>query len=68
MATTAELLAQLDNLRAIRASGTREVEFKDHRIQYRTDAELAAAIADLEARTAPGVRVHTVLVSTSKGL
>lgn len=65
-----ELQARLEALREIRASGVREAAFGNDRVVYRTDAELAAAIADLERRIAAATAmrpVRTVLVSTSKG-
>ena len=70
MATQAELLARLDKLRQQRASGTRAVQAGDKRVEYRPDAELAAAIADVERQLAEagGQPVHTIVFSTSKGL
>ena len=68
MATTAELEARLERLRKIRAAGTRSLEAGNHRLEYRSDQELAAAIADLEAQIAGGGRVHTIRIHASKGL
>ncbi len=70
MATTEELTARLEALRERRASGTRAVQSGDDRVEYRTDEELAAAIADLERQLAAASpqRIHTVMFSTSKGL
>ena len=70
MATVAELQARLEKLRQVRAYGHREVEWDGRRIRYASDAELAAAIVDLEQQlaAASGSRVHTVRFSTSKGL
>lgn len=70
MATKAELQAQLDRLRAIRAKGVRSYEINGRRIEYRNDADLEKAIADLEARiaAADGRRVKMVRISSSKGL
>ena len=72
--TTADLEAQLETLRKARASGVRRVEFtagngNSRMVEYRSDDELAAAIADVERRLAGlrGQRVHTVLISSSKG-
>lgn len=55
--TVTTLTAQLEALRKARASGAREVEFQSgsgsmRRTAYRSDVELAAAIADLEGRLA----------------
>ncbi len=71
MPTVAELQARLDNLLAARAEGIRRVEFGDRRIEYRSDAEMIAAIGDLErqiARQCGAVPVRMVRFSTSKGL
>jgi len=74
MPDVAELQAELDALRSARASGVREVEIQTganrRRVAYRTDAELAAAVADLERQIAgqAGRRVHTIRIASSKGL
>jgi hypothetical protein len=70
VATVAELTARLEKLRATRASGTRSVQLGERRVEYRTDAELAAAIADLERQLAgeTGARLHTIRIHASKGL
>lgn len=44
------LQTQLDELRAIRAKGTSRVSYSSGSVEYRSDAELASAIADLERR------------------
>ena len=64
------LSAQLANLRELRANGASKVEANDHSVTFRSDTELAAAIADLERRIAGAgrPRVRTVLIHTSKGL
>lgn len=69
MADAAELQARLDALRACRATGALIVRTADGRsVTYRSDKELAAAIADLEKQIAGGTPVTTVLVACSKGL
>lgn len=70
MATREELEARLEKLRKHRASGMRRVEFGDQRLEYRSDAELAAAIGDLERQLAgaAGAHIHTVRVTATKGL
>lgn len=70
MTDTAALQARLDSLLAARAKGVRRVRAPDREIEFATDAEMAAAIADLEQRLADaqGRRVHTMKLFTSKGL
>jgi len=71
MASLAELQARLEELKAQRASGVREAQFMDNRVVYRSDAELSAAIADLERQVAQGSgrpAVKMVHFSTSKGI
>lgn len=74
MATLAELQQQLDNLRSVRAGGERRVRVRgpntEREVEFRTDAELAAAIADLERRigAASGAGARTIRFHTSKGL
>jgi hypothetical protein len=71
MATLAELQDRLEKLRTARASGTSEVQFSDgRRVAYKADAQMAAAIADLERQIASydSTPTTTILVSASKGL
>ena len=70
MTTLATLQTQLANLREVRASGRRSVAYQNGRVEFRSDEELAAAIADIERRIAAlqGGRPHTIVVYTSKGL
>ena len=63
MATEQELADRLERLRQVRASGTLRVETENERIEYRSDADLAAAIADLERQIA-GARSSTPIVRT----
>lgn len=65
----ATLQEQLDALREARASGLRKVKYGEREMEYRTDEELAAAIADLERRIAQqsGAAVHTIRIYSSKG-
>lgn len=68
-ATQLELLR--DELIKARAAGTRAVQFSDgRRVEYKTDAEMAAAIGDLEARIqrASTPRPSAIVFSSSKGL
>ena len=69
--TLEELIAQRDALLAARYRGLRTVEIDGRRVTYATDAEIAAAIADLERRIAVAGsdgRRRRILTSASKGL
>lgn len=67
---TTELEGLRDTLIRARATGIRSTLYDGKRIEYGTDAEMAAAIADLDARirAASGRRTNTVRFSASKGL
>ena len=75
MATVAELLAQRADLASARNSGALRTTFKsggtERTTEYKSDAEMAAAIADLDRRitnaTARGASPRTVSFVTSKG-
>ena len=47
------MIAQRDALLAARFRGVRTVEIEGRRVTFATDAEMAAAITDLERRVAP---------------
>jgi hypothetical protein len=69
--TLEELIAQRETLLAARFRGVRTVEVDVRRVTYASDAEMAAAIADLERRIAAagnGGRRRRILTSASKGL
>ena len=69
--TLEEMTAQRDALLAARYRGLRTVETEGRRVTYATDAEMAAAITDLERRIAAGSeggRRRRILTSASKGL
>jgi hypothetical protein len=69
--TLEELTAQRDALLAARYRGLRTVEIDGRRVTYATDAEMAAAIADLERRitlASSDGRRRRILTSASKGL
>ena len=69
--TLEELTAQREALLAARYRGVRTVEYEGRRVTYATDAEMAAALADLEKRIAPaenGTPRRRILTSASKGL
>ena len=66
-----ELSAQRDALLAARFRGVRTIEIEGKRVTYASDAEMAAAITDLERRMAiasEGGRRRRILTSASKGL
>lgn len=66
-----ELTEQHDALLAARYRGVRTVEIEGRRITYASDAEMAAAITDLERRIAASQdrgRKRRILTSASKGL
>jgi hypothetical protein len=73
MATLEELQAQLEALQGVRSTGIARAEFssgESRRVQeFKSDTELAAAIADLERRIAAFTqpRITTVRFSYSKG-
>lgn len=71
MATLAELQAQKAALEAARFGGLLTVQSEEERITYKSDAEMAAAIAAIDrqivALSGTG-RVTTVRISSSKGL
>jgi hypothetical protein len=69
--TIEELTAQRDALLAARYRGVRTVETEGRRVTYATDAEMVAALTDLERRIATaneGGRRRRILTSASKGL
>jgi hypothetical protein len=69
--TLEELTAQRDALLKARFRGVRTVEYDGKRVTYASDAELAAAIIDVERRIASaddGGRRRRILTSASKGL
>ncbi len=66
-------VAELETLRAdlirARARGVREVQTGNERVRYGSDAEMASAIAELDARLrrTSGARPSAVKFSSSKG-
>jgi hypothetical protein len=69
--TLEEMIVQRDALLAARYRGLRTVKIDGRRVTYATDAEMAAAISDLECRIAAageGGRRRRILTSASKGL
>ena len=69
--TLEEMTVQRDVLLAARFRGVRTVEIDGRRVTYASDAEMAAAVTDLERRiaaTQEGGRKRRILTSASKGL
>jgi hypothetical protein len=69
--TIEQMRARRDALLEARWRGVRVVDIDGRRITYATDAEMAAAIADLERRIADvsaGARRRIVRIAASKGL
>jgi hypothetical protein len=70
MTTLADLEAQRAELVETRSTGVRSTSFGDDKAEYRSDREIAAAIAaiDREIAALQGRRVTTFLPHFSKGL
>ena len=69
--TLEQMTARRDALLEARWRGVRTIDIDGRRITYATDAEMAAAIADLERRIADasaGARRRIVRTAASKGL
>lgn len=69
--TLEELSVQREALLNARYRGVRTVEYDGKRVTYASDAEMAAAITDIERRIAgleDGGRRRRILTSASKGL
>lgn len=67
--TLEELIAQRDRLLSARAQPHRSYEVEGLSVTFRSDTEIAAAIADLDRRIAAAQqRRATVSFNTSKGL
>ncbi|SCW56511.1 phage head-tail joining protein [Ancylobacter rudongensis] len=70
MAVRDSLEDRLARLRSVRADGVRRLRYTDGKeVEYRTDSELAAAIADVERQIAgANAPAKVVYLATSKGL
>jgi len=69
MADLAQLTAWRDVLMAARYQGIRNVEYDGKRVTYATDAEMAAALGDLNRQIAgTTARIAVVRIKSSKGL
>lgn len=68
----ATLQEQLNDLQEARATGARIVRFRDGTVEkyveFKSDAEMVAAIADLERRINANPRSRTMYVVTRKGI
>lgn len=64
-----ELETMRDELLRARAKGVRTLQLNGERVEYKTDAEMASTIADLEARIrrASAATAGAVRFTTSKG-
>lgn len=70
MPSVPELEAMREKLLKARFAGVRTVEYDGRRVTYASDAEMAAALADLDRRIAAvsAPRVSQVRISSSKGM
>lgn len=71
MADLAQLIAWRDALQSARFRGTKVVETADKKVEYKSDSEMAAALADLERQinqAHSGSRITCVRIASSKGL
>jgi len=69
MADLAQLTAWRDALMAARYQGVRAVEYDGKRVTYASDAEMAAALSDLNRQiTCATARIAVVRIQSSKGL
>lgn len=69
--TLEQLKAERDKLKGIRSSGLSSVAYDGDEVAYRTDAQLASAIASLEADIANlerGPRSRSFTPRTSRGI
>lgn len=72
-ASVQDLQVRLDALRAVRAGGEKRIRYRgpngEQEVEFKSDAELAAAIFDLERQVnaAQGARASTVRIFSSKG-
>jgi hypothetical protein len=65
---TMATIDDLAKLKALRRSGMLEIQFGDRRVRYKSDAELVAAIAELEQELAgEAAPPRNVVLRTIKG-
>lgn len=71
MADLAQLQAWKAALEAARYAGERSVQYHDQKVEYRTDAEMRVALADLNRQmdaVSGTPRVSMIRTSSSKGI
>lgn len=71
MADLAQLIAWREALQGARFRGTKVVETADKKIEYKSDAEMAAALAELDRQinqAQSGNRITCIRIASSKGL
>jgi hypothetical protein len=69
VADLAQLTAWRDALMAARYQGIRNVEYDGKRITYATDAEMAAALGDLNRQiNSTTARITVIRIQSTKGL
>lgn len=71
MATLDELISRRAALTKHRSSGVRAVQFADRRLEYKSDAEMQAAISALDREITAlqnNPIITTVRITSSKGL
>lgn len=70
MPSVAELEAMRDRLLEMRAAGVRVAMVEGKRVEYQSDADLARALADIEARIARAspARPNRIAFTTRKGV
>jgi hypothetical protein len=56
------LLADLEKLKAARRMGVKRVQFEEFEVEYRTDQEMAQAIAAIEAEVLGGAGARNVVI------
>jgi hypothetical protein len=70
VADVVELTARLNELQKARALGVLRLSYGDRAVEYRSDAEMAAAIADVmrQITLLSGVPLTGIRIAASKGL
>lgn len=71
MAALADLIAWRDALEAARYSGTRKVVYAGRETEFKSDSEMAAALAALNRQidaASGSTRISMIRISSSKGL
>ena len=69
--TLADMIAMRDRLTAARYAGVLKVKTGEDEVTYRSDAEMRAALADLETKIASAsgtAPIRQIRIASSKGL